>query len=213
MLLFALALTGAPFAGAQGRLSDKDVEHMTDHLASDAKRFRPEFEKSLVKSSIFKTSREKEARRTAEQLEKKSDALARRFKKSKRADGNMQEIVALAQQIDRDVIELRLGKAVTSKWERIHSEVSQLAGAFGISEPFTRTTAADPGGENSCAESAGTERARKLTEECIAVSPATRPPCNVQNPCSLIVDEIKRGCRLLGQTAPIFCQQYLSSGR
>ena len=64
--------------------------------------------------------------------------------------------------------------------------------------------AADP----SCRESAGAERAARYVAHCLQVSPATRPPCNEANPCSLIVDEIRRGCTLLASGAPDFCKAY-----
>jgi len=54
----------------------------------------------------------------------------------------------------------------------------------------------------------GIERSRQLVNECIQVSPSTHPPCNAQNACSLIVDEIKRGCALIGSGAPGFCAEY-----
>jgi len=44
------------------------------------------------------------------------------------------------------------------------------------------------------------------------VSPATHPPCNADNPCALIISEIKRGCGFFtpGSTpkAPAFCRNY-----
>lgn len=46
----------------------------------------------------------------------------------------------------------------------------------------------------SCREERGDPAAKRLVERCIMVSPATRPPCNVQNTCALIQDEIDRGC-------------------
>ena len=54
----------------------------------------------------------------------------------------------------------------------------------------------------------GIERSRQLVNECLQVSPATHPPCNAQNACSMIVDEIKRGCALISQGAPGFCAEY-----
>ncbi len=49
----------------------------------------------------------------------------------------------------------------------------------------------DPG---SCSAEIGRAAADRLVERCVAVSPATRPPCNVQNSCAMIRDEIERGC-------------------
>ncbi|MEG1451331.1 hypothetical protein [Brevundimonas sp.] len=50
----------------------------------------------------------------------------------------------------------------------------------------------------SCREELGDPAAKRLVERCIAVSPATRPPCNAANPCMMIQDEIKRGCDFFG---------------
>lgn len=50
--------------------------------------------------------------------------------------------------------------------------------------------------------------ARTLVERCLRVSPATHPPCNVRNPCNLIIAEISRGCALLEATKPDFCAAY-----
>ena len=50
----------------------------------------------------------------------------------------------------------------------------------------------------TCREEIGDDAAQALVRRCIAVSPATRPPCNVANPCQMIEDEIKRGCDFFG---------------
>ena len=40
----------------------------------------------------------------------------------------------------------------------------------------------------------GLEAAQRLVDRCVAVSPATHPPCNVANPCEMIQGEIDRSC-------------------
>jgi hypothetical protein len=60
--------------------------------------------------------------------------------------------------------------------------------------------------EPSCDDTAGRAQAHRYVQQCLEVSPATHPPCNAANPCSLIRDEIRRGCALLGSTAPAFCR-------
>lgn len=42
-------------------------------------------------------------------------------------------------------------------------------------------------------------------KQCIAVSPATRPPCNAANSCQLIEEEVLRGCGMLEGKRPPFC--------
>lgn len=53
--------------------------------------------------------------------------------------------------------------------------------------------AAPPG---SCRDEIGQEAAQVLADRCRQVSPATRPPCNVANPCAMIQAEIDRACAL-----------------
>ena len=63
----------------------------------------------------------------------------------------------------------------------------------------------------SCRDEVGTAKADRYVRQCLMVSPATHPPCNAENSCSLIRDEIARGCRLRGGDAamPEFCRPYL----
>lgn len=67
------------------------------------------------------------------------------------------------------------------------------------------------GGTGSCLTTAGAVRANELVRRCLKVSPATHSPCNADNSCSMIRNEIKRGCDLLGSGAPPFCEQYRDS--
>ncbi|MBB3035508.1 hypothetical protein [Alteriqipengyuania lutimaris] len=48
--------------------------------------------------------------------------------------------------------------------------------------------------EGSCLAELGREEAEALSEQCYTMSPATRPPCNIQNSCERIREELKRGC-------------------
>jgi hypothetical protein len=63
----------------------------------------------------------------------------------------------------------------------------------------------------SCGQTAGTATAQELVRQCMQVSEATHPPCNVTNPCDLMVDEIKRNCAMRQDAriaVPSFCNQY-----
>lgn len=68
--------------------------------------------------------------------------------------------------------------------------------------------------EISCRNDVGKRMAAVYVRQCLEVSPATHPPCNDQNPCALIKDEIKRGCEFLKDPqgddaqAPGFCDRY-----
>ncbi len=64
----------------------------------------------------------------------------------------------------------------------------------------------------SCRDEVGAAKAATLVDRCTQVSPATHPPCNASNACSLIIGEIKRGCRILSKDGaadtPDFCRNY-----
>ncbi len=60
-----------------------------------------------------------------------------------------------------------------------------------------------------CVQSAGKAKSDQFVSQCIQVSPATNPPCNGQNACSMMIDEIKRGCAMIGKdNPPGFCSAY-----
>ena len=62
-------------------------------------------------------------------------------------------------------------------------------------------------GGGRCSADIGEAKAATLVKRCIAVSPATHPPCNAQNPCALIQGEIDRSCAMYGpgETKPAEC--------
>lgn len=67
--------------------------------------------------------------------------------------------------------------------------------------------AAPVGEAGSCLADVGAAASARLVERCIAVSPATHPPCNAANPCAMIQNEIDRACAMYGagETRPAEC--------
>jgi uncharacterized protein YecT (DUF1311 family) len=94
--------------------------------------------------------------------------------------------------------------------------VPQTGGAAGAA-PATAgaapaTTGAAQASQNDtrpCVQSAGKAKSDQYVSQCVQVSPATNPPCNGQNACSMMIDEIKRGCAMIGNdNPPAFCSAY-----
>lgn len=213
-LLCLLVMAGV-CANAQGRLSDKDIENLMGNVKDDVKSFKSKFNSAIGKSSIRKTSREKDAKNLVASLEKKTEAMRDTFRRTKKADENVRDVVSTAQQIDSLVYGVQLNPQTTSQWEKIRGEISQISAAFGMPSPFSRGIGpAGPAASNGlpCNQTVSAAEASRLVEQCLAVSPGTHPPCNAQNSCQLIVDEIRRGCNLIGQGAPAFCSEYTRSG-
>jgi len=73
--------------------------------------------------------------------------------------------------------------------------------AVAVDEPMP----AEDGG--TCRASIGEAASARLVARCIAVSPATHPPCNALNPCEMIQGEIDRACGQYGpdETKPSEC--------
>ena len=76
ILLAAMPGTNRP-AVAQGRLSDKDLQRLMQNLKDDAQPFRQSFANALKKSTIRKTSQEKDARALADTFAKQANRCAR----------------------------------------------------------------------------------------------------------------------------------------
>jgi hypothetical protein len=208
VLLAGVVGTSRP-APAQGRMSDKDLQRLMQNLKDDAQPFRQTFANALKKSTVRKTSREKDARALTDTFAKEASQALETFKHNQKADQQVAALVNTAAKIDPLVYSLQLDTLTTSQWERLRSELHQIAQAYGVPEPyFSAQPSAAPSTKGTCLNAVGIERSRQLVNECLQVSPATHPPCNAQNACSMIVDEIKRGCALISQGAPGFCAEY-----
>jgi hypothetical protein len=212
--VFLLSTGTGATARAQSRLNDRDLARLMQNVRDDSEPFRHSFAGALKKSAIGGTSREKDARGLADSFSKQANRALETFRRKRKAESEVSAMVGTAGQIDPLVYSLKLNPAVTSQWERLRTELHQVAQAFGVPEPYFQSAGqSEPGlgmarHETSCLISVGAKRSATLVNECMQVSPATHPPCNSQNACSLIVGEIRRGCGMLGQDAPGFCAEY-----
>ena len=85
--------------------------------------------------------------------------------------------------------------------------MQRLLATMGCALPFLIGSMM-PAPASSCAREVGITQASEMVDQCRQVSPATRPPCNVSNSCSLIESEIVRGCEMLDSDRPDFCDNY-----
>jgi hypothetical protein len=185
------------------RLSDKDLEALMNDLNDEAKAFRPRFDSAIRRSPIRKTSKAKNALNLASSFQQQTAALLNEFRNTKKGS-SVPSVVSTSDQIEKLIDDLKLDPQALG-WDKIRGDLNQLSSAFGIAP-----AAADGDGQNTvpCIKAVGAERSKKLVEECLQVSPATHPPCNSQNSCELIIDEIRRSCALLQQNQPGFCDEY-----
>jgi hypothetical protein len=206
VVVFSFVLLGQLVAAqSPARLNDKDMATLMNNLKDDAKSFRPRFDSAIKKSTIRKTSQAKDAQSLASAFQQQTSALVNEFKKTKKGD-SVPAVLSTGNQIDKLVNDLKLDPQALG-WDKIQTELTQMSNAFGIA-PTPAAAGGSQTNSTPCVQAVGAERTKKLVEECILVSPATHPPCNGQNSCPLIIDEIKRGCSLLQQNQPSFCAEY-----
>ena len=162
------------------------------------------------KSTIRKTSQAKDAKNLVLTFQNQVDAMLDHFKKNRNDGAAVASAVNTAGQIDSLLRTVSLGPDVMSQWQKIREELHPIAVSYGIQESYRDDRASGMAGDDSvsCLQSAGAVKANRLVNECLQVSPATHPPCNAQNACSLIISEIRRGCSMLSQGAPGFCADY-----
>jgi len=131
VVMIALLLTAGAFStAAQDRLSDKDVANMMNNLKNDAKNFRPVWNKALSKSTIRKTSREKDARNLAMQFQNQTEGMLRQFQSNKTADQSLPLVQQTAGKIEQVRSDVSLGPVVDQQWSKIRTELDQIAQAF-----------------------------------------------------------------------------------
>ncbi|HZU10114.1 MAG TPA: hypothetical protein VFA02_09425 [Pseudacidobacterium sp.] len=126
-----LATFAAPTLHAQ-RVSDRDVEAMMRNLHEDAKTFRAGFDEELKKSTIRKTSQEKDARKLAEDFEKQTGEMLGEFRKTKKGDVAVENTMNSAEELGRIVERIQVSPRVASQWEKVRAELAQVSSAFGI---------------------------------------------------------------------------------
>ena len=62
--------------------------------------------------------------------------------------------------------------------------------------------------DKTCLQQVGKARSDQMVKQCLQVTMATHPPCNAQNSCEMITEEIRRNCQMLGRDGPTFCAGY-----
>jgi hypothetical protein len=129
--ILALLLATAAFStAAQDRLSDKDVANMMNNLKNDAKNFRQVWNHALSKSTIRKTSREKDARNLGTQFQNQTQGMLRQFQSNKTVDTSLPLVQQTARNIEQVKSDVSLGPLVDQQWIKIRTELDQIAQAF-----------------------------------------------------------------------------------
>jgi hypothetical protein len=123
-------------AQAQTRVNDRDMTAMMKNVHQDAKSFRPRFDDALRHSTIRKTSRAKDARDMAKAFVEETDTLVHRFKKDRNGEEQFRRVTDTARQMDAVVSSVDLGPGVSAQWQKIRTELHQIAVAYGFPDGF-----------------------------------------------------------------------------
>src|ERR1700689_4252779 len=135
VVLLLSAFWGATGRG-QSRIDDKDLARLMQNVKDDAQPFRKSFANALKKSTIRGTSQEKDARGLADTFAKQSQQALETFQHKRKAEDQVAAMVDTAGQINQLVNSLSLNPAVSTQWEKLRTELHQVAEAFNVQEPY-----------------------------------------------------------------------------
>ncbi|HEX6770775.1 MAG TPA: hypothetical protein VF126_02030 [Acidobacteriaceae bacterium] len=124
-------------ARAQGRVNDKDLARMLENVNHDAQPFRKSFDSAMKKSTIRGTSQEKDARGLAATFEDQSKHALVTFRKHKKAEDEVAAMVDTAGQIDKLLNSVSLSPVVTQQWEKVRTELHEVAGAVNVPDSYS----------------------------------------------------------------------------
>jgi hypothetical protein len=113
-------------------MSDKDVEATMKNLTDDAKSFRSAFDFSVGKSTIRKTSREKDAKEQVKNFENQTQTLLNQFKKEKQANDYLPSVMDTAGQITTMLRDVQVDSTTTTRWNKVRADLDQIAAAHGL---------------------------------------------------------------------------------
>ena len=142
LIAVAMALTMsllfcAQRACAQQRMSDKDIENTMRNLTEDSRKFQSLFNSAVGKSTIRKTSQEKEAKNLVKSFRDQTDGMLKTFENKRQAEASLQMVLNSAARIEKQINDISLGGETSTQWSRIKSELATLSEQFNIPTPRT----------------------------------------------------------------------------
>jgi hypothetical protein len=135
LTVFALVFFLVQLSSAQQRMSDKDVESTMKNLKEDSKRFQSSFNSAISKSTIRKTSQEKDAKALVKSFQNQTQTMLIMFQNKKKADTTLPGVLGTARQIDGILSSVSLGGTTVSDWAKCRAELSILANEFNMPPP------------------------------------------------------------------------------
>jgi len=119
-------------AVGQTRVSDKDVEGLMKNLKEDSKKFKSSFDSAIGKSTVRKTSKEKDAKALVSRFAKQTEGMLSHFSDKKKGDTELQAVLRSSDQIDSFMSEVSLDSKTGADWQKVKAELNSLSEAFGL---------------------------------------------------------------------------------
>jgi hypothetical protein len=133
--LFLGLFSCVPLVSAQTRMTDKDVVNLMKNLVQDTKQFQSLFNSAISKSTIRKTSQEKDAKATVQLFRNQTGSMLQIFQSKKKADTTLPSVLDSSQKIDKWLADVPLNSSVTTQWAKVKAELATLSDQFNIPAP------------------------------------------------------------------------------
>jgi hypothetical protein len=138
LLCMAIAFVLLGLSGnavAQGRISDNDLAKLMENLKEDSKKFSDSFKQDLSKSTIRKTSEEKDAKQLADRFPKQIDGMLKQFKSKKKADAALPVVYQSYNKLDNLMGRVSPTAKTTDSWSRVKQGLDQIGKALNFTPP------------------------------------------------------------------------------
>lgn len=130
-LALSFSCVFATSASAQTRLSDKDLEQRIKNLNSDSKKFQSSFDSAISKSSVRKTSQEKDAKKLADNFTKSTKSPYDFFEKTRKADPYIPNTLGYAKQLEK-LQSVQPDSTTNEAWTKVRTQLNDIAHAFHV---------------------------------------------------------------------------------
>jgi hypothetical protein len=113
-------------------MSDRDIENIMKNLKNDSKRFESSFNSAISKSTIRKTTQEKNDKDLVKSFQDQTEKMLNIFQDKRTADTTLPGVLTAAKQIDDIFIDVHLNGSVKSDWSKCKAELAILAAQFNM---------------------------------------------------------------------------------
>jgi hypothetical protein len=129
-LALSFSCVFATSASAQTRLSHKDLEQRSKNLNSDSKKFQSSFDSAISKSSVHKTSQEKDAKKLADNFTKSTKSPYDFFEKTRKSDPYIPNTLGYAKQLEK--LQSEPDSTTNEAWTKVRTQLNDIAHAFHV---------------------------------------------------------------------------------